>query len=165
MKKIFTFLMVCLVGILGVFGLTSCGGNKENYDEYKIADDNTYVFLTQYFFTCGPDNMVDGETKNKTKLGLVFINNNQQEMQVKAIKFDGEIIEITKKDKDVTKMNPSATYYETNVEFPASKAFFEDKKITNIYYTLADGNKIVNHCESSGIKGFYDIDTWLSFYK
>ena len=162
MKKIFTFLMVCLVGVLGVFGLTSCGGYKENYDEY-VKTEFTITPLTKMLFTCGEKGMSETETNSKTKLGFVFSTPNDEE--IKAVEFNGEIVELERKDKDVSKISGNGVYYETKKEFQASKTFFEGKEATAVYFINAEKNKVYGDLGVKPITNFYDIDTWLSFFK
>lgn len=149
MKKIFTFLMVCLVGILGVFGLTSCG--KENFDNYQKIEYNIDIFgYTHYVYTCAEDEMSEGETKNKTK--LVFIFNADSIKEAKAVEFEGEVLELEKQSEGEASNGINFVSYTTKKEFVADYLFFDKAKASKVYYVDKSDTKICMSCD-----GYYAI--------
>ena len=156
MKKIFTFLMVCLVGILGVFGLTSCG--KENFDNYQKIEYNEEIMgYSHYVYTCTEDEMSEGETKNKTK--LVFIFNADSIKEAKAVEFEGEVLELEKQSEGKVSGNFNFISYTTKKEFVADYLFFDKAVANKVYYIdkndtktcmTFDGQHPIN-CPTGGI--------------
>ena len=165
MKKIFTFLMVCLVGVLGIFGLTSCG--KENYDNYQKVEYSHSIFgYSHYVYTCVEDEMSEGETKNKTK--LVFIFDADFIKEAKAVEFEGEILELEKQSEGTTR-GINYISYTTKKEFVADYLFFDKAVAKKVYYIDKNDSKTCMTCDgyyaiSCPTGGIWkNLDSWVNY--